>query len=68
MDRGDKFYAFMWTIVGTVALAIVLTVAGVTINTTDKIAEMVKNGANPLDARCAYSSSVDQICTLRATK
>lgn len=33
-----------------------------------KIAEMVKAGANPIDARCALAYSNDPICLLRAAK
>ena len=53
MDSTDKFWVIVWSLATVVALG--LTISYIICNETDNqtMLNMVKAGANPLDARCA---------------
>ena len=68
MDSEDQFYTHVWRIVGAVVILVVLAVTFYNVNNTNKIAEMVSHGVNPLEAACSLSGYDRSTCTLRAVK
>lgn len=57
MNEEGKFYAVVWTLAAIVIVVTLIccTVKGLHNNTT--LLEMVKAGANPLEAKCAVKGS-----------
>lgn len=68
MDSKDQCYTHVWGIAGAVAVLVVLAVTFYNVNNTNKIAEMVSHGVNPLEAACSLSGHDRATCTLRAVK
>jgi hypothetical protein len=70
MDSFDK--SFISTIIGIVIVCCAMTTCTVRNNNSDNaaMAEMVKNGAEPLAARCAVKGSTNQAseCAILAAK
>ncbi len=66
----NKLYMFIWSVIATVAITLIITLTAVDAHTTNKITEMVKGGVSPVAASCAvYSSYGDNpVCILLATK
>ena len=53
MDESGKFYAVVWGLVALVLLGFTVSYAVCNAKDNDTMLNMVKAGANPLDARCA---------------
>lgn len=66
MNADGKFWAIVWGLVAMVALSVTSALYSTGRNTTEAMTEMVKAGANPLDAKCALEAKFTDWCSLRA--
>jgi len=57
MTQEGKFYAVVWTLAAIVVVVTVCCCSVTSIHNNDTMLEMVKAGANPLEARCAVEGS-----------
>lgn len=64
----NEFWVSIWKVIAVTFIAVI--VSGVTScqMTNSRITEMVKAGADPIDAMCAVSSESTQICTIVVSK
>lgn len=53
MDSEEKFWLVVWSLVAAVVVTIALCLTITAANTTNKVAEAVKAGVDPLAAKCA---------------
>ncbi len=66
----NEFWLGVWKLVTVAIMVLTLSISSCSIVKHRTVAELVKNGANPIDAYCAIntgdSSGDPVICTLRA--
>lgn len=55
MDSDDKFWMYMWSIIGILVFLITVSISSCTMYTNFKIGEAIKNGADPIEASVAFS-------------
>jgi len=68
MGSEGKFFVALWAFALAAVIALISGVTYYNVNNTNKITEMVKGGANPIEAACALRGYDSSTCTLRAVK
>lgn len=63
----NKFYAYVWSLAATVLIALCCAVTYINYNDTLAVERMVKDGVDPVAARCAVSSDSRGLCATYAT-
>ena len=53
MDNEQKFWVSIWSIVSITLVGLVLTISSCTISQNGKITDLIKNGTDPIAARCS---------------
>lgn len=71
MDSDSKYWLSIWTLVATVIVTLIITIALYNIKSNQQIVDMVKDGADPIAARCALTgmntNGDGAICAVAAT-
>jgi hypothetical protein len=62
MDGDQKFWFGFWAILGSVLATVVITFTAAGMYTNSRIAEAIKNGADPMRAACGFNISPAQYC------
>lgn len=57
MDNDNKFWIFTWSIIASVLITIILSITTYSFHQANILNEMVKNGADPITARCSLLGS-----------
>lgn len=69
MDNGDKTFVFGCSVFGAVVLSAVVGLTVSTINKDNAVRDMVKAGANPMEAHCSVQGSTPVVtCALLAAR
>ena len=65
-----KFWATLWLIAACVFTAVAICITSYSLYRTNKMVEMVSNGASPIAASCAlaFSDYNNSICVIEAQK
>lgn len=58
----ETFWAVIWALVATVVITLILSICLYSNLTNTKIADMTKNGSDPMAAACALSAPRDMVC------
>ena len=67
-EDGNKVWVFGWCVIGVLALASIIGITLVSLNKDAMIRDMVKAGADPLEAHCSMNGSHTTIaCALVAS-
>lgn len=65
----NTFWVSIWALAATVVISIVCSMCIYYTDVNAKILTAIKNGADPIEATCAFDSQYKQgICTLAASK
>lgn len=70
MSSDNKFWISVWAVVGIVIMSVALMITLYWIDHNAKIAEMVRNGTDPVAAMCAMQDDygVMPVCLVLAAK
>lgn len=67
----DKFWSVVWMCCAAVVISLIGTIGGCTAYESKLVADAIKGGSDPIDARCGITGSANSggnICLLRAAK
>ncbi|WP_323016395.1 hypothetical protein [Castellaniella sp.] len=72
MDHEEKFWVSLWSLVAVVAVTLILGLLLYNADKNQKIADMVKAGADPIIVSCAMGTvsegtGASALCSLRAS-
>ena len=63
MDE-NKFWAFVLSLIATVAVAAITAGSICAIDTDERLTEMVTAGANPIEVKCALGTCNERLCEM----
>jgi hypothetical protein len=66
MDGETRFWVCVWGVVGAVVITLILSIAYNSIQADQLIANAIKSGADPIDAKCAFEGNSSQVCVNRS--
>lgn len=60
----NKFWFSLWTVISLAVVAIIITALTACYHSEKHIVELVKAGANPIEARCAIGTVSRTLCEM----
>lgn len=66
MDKNDIYWYSIWKLIAITFCVTVVSMTGCTMNNKRVLNEMVKNGASPMEARCAIGVDTESQTVLCA--